>query len=338
MSPLSESESRGALAAFEPLDEAVARAIVADAIDRYLNETRARIVPFVDRHFSFRGALALHRQAIGWDLVRAPVNVMLAVPQVLLLLGSGLARWAGWQQAAERLGNQKLFLETDVAREIDWLVHTKLLRLPYRQGSRESTHDALAESVFGDPRIETASRDVLERAGRRMTDTDFRRDLEDKLAVYTGSRSAASELTTATVSVAVGATAFKQLTPGVVSLGPAVATAAAQQAAIASFPLGAGLGSLWYGVFPATPSLLTTIGVTVGLALAFSVLSAFAGVVADPVQRILGIHQKRLRRLVDAIERNLAGHGPARFEVRDHYVARILDVADWLRMALGKLH
>ena len=97
----------------------------------------------------------------------------------------------------------------------------------------------------------------------------------ERLAVYTESRSAASELTTAAVSVAVGATAFKQLTPGVVSLGPALATAPAQQAAIASFPLGAGLGSLWYGVFPVTPSPLTTIGGSVGLALAFSLLSAF---------------------------------------------------------------
>ncbi len=338
MSPFSESEPPDALNASAPLDEAVARAIVADAVERYLNETRARIIPFVDGHFSLRGALALHRRAIGWDLLRAPVNVMLAVPQVLLLLGAGLARWARWKRAADWLGSRQILLATDVAREIDWLVYTELLRLPYRHGPRESTRDALAELVFGDSRIETASRDVFERAGRRMTDADFRRDLEDKLAVYTGSRSAASELATAAVSVAVGATAFKQLTPGVVSLGPAIATAAAQQAAIASFPLGAGLGSLWYGVFPASPSPLTTIGVTVGLALAFSVLSAFAGVVADPVQRVIGIHRRRLRRLVAAIERTLAGHGPERFEVRDHYVARILDVADILRAALSKFH
>ena len=338
MSPFSESEPANTFTASAPLDEAVAREIVAGAVGRYLDETRARIVPFIDDHFSFRGALALHRRAIGWDLLRAPVNVLLAVPQVLLLLGCGLARWARWQRAADWLGNRQILLATDVAREIDWLVYTELLRLPYRQGPRESTRDALAELVFGDPRIETASREVFETAGRRMTDADFRRDLEDKLAVYTGSRSAASELTTAAVSVAVGATAFKQLTPGVVSLGPAIATAAAQQAAIASFPLGAGLGSLWYSVFPVSPSLLTTIGVTIGLALAFSVLSAFAGVVADPVQRVLGIHRRRLRRLVAAIERTLGGHGPERFEVRDHYVARILDVADILRVALSKLH
>ena len=91
-------------------------------------------------------------------------------------------------------------------------------------------------------------------------------------------------------------------------------------------------------MFPASPSPLTTIGVTVGLALAFSVLSVFAGVVADPVQRVLGIHQRRLRRLLASIERSLGGHGPERFEVRDHYVARILDIADILRVALSKLH
>lgn len=75
-----------------------------------------------------------------------------------------------------------------------------------------------------------------------------------------------------------------------------------------------------------------------GLALAFSLLSAFAGIVADPVHRPLGIHRRRLRRLVAAIERNLRGDGPERFVVRDHYIARILDVADLLRVALSKLH
>lgn len=328
----------GAIESLDSIDEAVARDIVAGAIERYLEGTRARIVPFVDRHFSFSGACALHRRAVGWDLVRAPVNVLLAVPQVALLLGAALARRAGWRRTADWLGDRQILLTTDVAREIDWLVHTELLRLPYRQGAREATRDALALAVFDDPRIRTASRDVLETLGRRTRDAAFREDLEAKLAVYTGSRSAASELTTAMVSVAVGATAFKQLTPGVVSLGPAIATAAAQQAAIASFPLGAWLGGLWYGVFPVTPSLPATVGVTVGLALAFSVLSAFAGVAADPIQRRLGLHRRRLERLVAAIERSLAGDGPERFVVRDHYVARVLDVADLLRVAWSKLH
>ena len=61
------------------------------------------------------------------------------------------------------------------------------------------------------------------------------------------------------------------------SLGPALAHEAAQRHAIESFPFGSWLGGLWNGVFPATPSLLATVGAMAGLALAFSVLSAFAG-------------------------------------------------------------
>ena len=44
--------------------------------------------------------------------------------------------------------------------------------------------------------------------------------------------------------------AFHKLTPGTLTLGPVIAAALAQQAAVASFPLGAALGGLWYGLLP----------------------------------------------------------------------------------------
>ena len=317
----------------DALEERIARRIVADASARYLAATRERIGPFVDKHFSFSGARALHRRAVGWDLLRAPANLGLAIPQFGLMCGSGLARRAGWRRGADWMGDRRLVMETDIARELDWLLHTELLQLPFRQGTREATRDALAEAVFADPRIETASRVVLNAVGRRADDPDFRRDLERKLAVYTGSRDAAAEITTAIVGTAVGAMAFKQMTPGVLSMGPALAGAAAQYAAIASFPLGATLGGLWYGAFPATAGVATTVAFTGALVLAAAPVSAFAGLVADPVQRRLGLHQRRLGRLIDAIERDLKGDGPGRFEVRDHYVMRILDFAELLRAA-----
>ena len=189
---------------------------------------------------------------------------MLVLPQVVLLpAAAALARRAGWRRGADWLGSRQLLRETDVARENAWLVHTELLRLPYRQGRRESARDALAEEVFGDPRTEAADRGVLKELARRTSDAAFRRDLEDKLAAYRLSRSAVAELCTAIVSVAIGAAAFRQLTFGVMSLGPALAH---ERHAIESFPLGSWLGGLWYGVFPATPSWLATIGAMAGLA------------------------------------------------------------------------
>ena len=94
---------------------------------------------------------------------------------------------------ADWMGDRRLVMVTDVARELDWLLHTELLQLPYRQGLREATRDTLAEAVFADPRIETAGRVILEAVGRRADDADFRRDLERKLAVYIGGRDAAAD-------------------------------------------------------------------------------------------------------------------------------------------------
>ena len=114
------------------------------------------------------------------------------------------------------------------------------------------------------------------------------------------------------------------------SLGPATAQVLVQHAAIAGFPLGSGAGALWYGVFPAAAPAALTIGLTGGLLAAGAVVGAFSGVVTDPIQRQLGLHHRRLKRLIDCLERELTGQGDSRFVVRDHYVARTLDVIEAL--------
>ena len=117
------------------------------------------------------------------------------------------------------------------------------------------------------------------------------------------------------------------------TLGPALAAAAAQQAAIASFPLGSALGGLWYSAFPAAASPALVAGMTGGLMLGTAALSAFAGIVTDPLQRRLGLHRRRLDRLVHTIERNWLDGSDGAFLVRDHYVARLLGFLDLLASA-----
>ena len=69
------------------------------------------------------------------------------------------------------------------------------------------------------------------------------------------------------------------------------------------------------------------------LALAASAVAAFAGVVTDPVQRHLGLHRKRLLRFSDSLERQSSDPTASRFTVRDHYVARLVDLLDLLGAA-----
>ena len=96
-----DSDTPDAVTPLDVLEERMARRIVIDASVRYLMGARERIVPFVDEHFSFSGARDLHRQVVGRDLLRAPVNLVLAIPQFGLMCGSCLARHAGWQQGAD---------------------------------------------------------------------------------------------------------------------------------------------------------------------------------------------------------------------------------------------
>ena len=325
--------------AFPCLDEDAARAIVADSLRRYFAARRERIGPFVDRHFTVRGSAALHRSALGWDLLRAPANLLLAVPHAGARAAAAGLDALGAGNAAARLRQKRLLLETRIGREIRWLVMTELLELPFRDGERVSTRDALAETILSHPRVEEVGRRLVEAVARHGADEDFRRRLEAALGTYADTRAAASEIAAALMALGTGAVAVQKVTPGAMTLGPALAAAMAQQAAVASFPLGSALGGLWYGAFPAAASPALAAGLTGGLLLGAAALSAFAGVVTDPVQRRLGLHRRRLERLLDALERQWVDGAEGGFVVRDHYVARLVDLVDVLagawRLARG---
>jgi hypothetical protein len=117
-----------------------AEGVVAEAARLYFEGCRARVDDFVDRHFSVAGALALHRKALGWDVLKVPANILLAIPNVALQLTALGAHATGARQTAAFLRSRRLLLETAVGREIEWLIMTELLELPYKvSGSRTRT-------------------------------------------------------------------------------------------------------------------------------------------------------------------------------------------------------
>jgi hypothetical protein len=307
---------------------ALARSIVDDGIARYFADRRTRVGAFVDRNFSLAGSLRLHRSAVGWDIAKAPLNLAMAAPQVGLLLAARVAGKLGAKRTASQLGDVRLVVHTAVGRELAWRLHADLLELPYQQGDRITPRDALAEAILADPRVEEALAPALEAIGAHGNDPALRQRLEAAMAEYTRTRAAATEITTALLSLSAGALALRKLTPGALTLGPQLAAAIAQRAALMSFPMGGALGSVWYTLFPVAPSAMLVGALTGGLLAASTVASAFAGVVADPVQRKLGLHQRRLQRLLDSLERQMNDPDAPGFVVHDHYVARLLDLFD----------
>lgn len=307
----------------------LAEQIVRDGINRYFAERRRKVVPFVDRNFSLRGSIRLHRAAAGWDLALGPLNVAMGAPQIALLAASGVARKFGAKDLGAKLRGTRLVVHTAVGKELAWRLHTELLELPYTSGNRVSTRDALTETILADHRID----DVLEPAVGALTahrhDPALRQRVEQAMTEYARTRAAATEIATGLLNLSVGGLALRKLTPGAMTLGTALASSMAQKAAIMSFPAGWALGAVWTTVVPAAaPSALLAAGLTGGVLAASTVATAFAGVVADPVQRRLGLHEARLRRMLDAIERQMKNPGDRGFAVHDHYVARLLDLFD----------
>ena len=295
--------------------EAEARGAVIAASRSYFDARRARVDAFVDRWFSVRGSLALHRHALGWDIARAPANLGLGLVHFGTRAGAGALGLLGAKRSAAWLRGRHVLIETDVMREVERLVRVDLLELP---DAAAPGRDALAEAILADPGIRRLIGGAKDREG----------GVAASIAEYVGSRAAVGEITTTLATLGAGAAALNKLTPGALALGPALAAAMAQSAAISAFPLGATAGSLWYGAFPASASGMAVASTTAGLMLSASVLAAFAGVIADPVQRGLGLHRRRLLRLIDALERQFVDGEGAGFAAREHYVARILDLMD----------
>jgi hypothetical protein len=310
----------------------LAGAIVRDAVQRYIESRRGRIDAFVDRHFSLAGTVALHRRALGWDLLRAPANLFLAGPALGTKLLAWAARRGGMKGVAAWLAGRRLLLETEVAREIEWLVATELLEIPCRRRDRVSYRDAIAETILADER---AAALLVAPAG---SDPEFRHRLAAAVESYLGSRTATAEIATGFVATGLGALVLKQATPGLVTLSSALAAMIGQQTAIAAFPLGAGLGALWYGLFPAAagPGLLAA--ATGGVFLGGAMLAAFSGVVTDPLQRRMGLHRRKFERLLWILEADLCGEPGRNRVTRDHYVARLVDIFDLITLAMRVSH
>jgi len=230
------------------------------------------------------------------------------------------------------LGRRQVLFETAIGREVSWLVTTEFLQLPCVQPGRSSSHDALAEMIFADRR-------VTDRLGHTDVVSPEARDrIAATIAGYARTRVATAEIASGGFSTSLGALWVKQMTPGVVTLGSAVAGTLAQQAAIAAFPLGAGLGAWWYGIYPAVPTpglIATTIGAFAALG---ALVSIFSGIITDPMQRLLGVHLRRLLRLIDRLEDVLCNESAGGFTLRDHYIARLLDLLDLTGGLLRAIH
>lgn len=282
--------------------EAGAAAIV----DDYFAACRARVPGFARRHFGLLGTLRLHKEAVGFDLLRSPFNVLLVGPALFLKLFAMLAGWLGAKRLARWLATRRLFVETRISRRIGELVSGELLGL-----------------------------ERLEEPGRERP--PWAPKVEELVSEYVAARHAVAEMAAGVLALVIGLVTLHAITPSAVSLGPMIAREYAQASAVEGFWAGRWAGSWYYSYWPAEASTLEVVGATMLLMMAFAVATTFMGVVTDPIQRALGLHEQRLNRFVDTLERLATRDPEARLTLPDPYIARLADVVDWVTLGLRYL-
>ncbi len=251
----------------------------------------AAVRTFVRKTFGLGGALRLHRAAFGLDLLRAPANVFLAPIFLITRLVALLAMLLRFRKVAGWLLRRKILFETSVSRQVGARVTKFIVDL-----------DAMGLGV-------NAPRENIERA------------VDD----YAGVRHAVAEMTTTLLVLIGGYMVFQAATPGVISLAGPVAEMQAQASAIEQFPLGQGLGRAYYGMFPTSLAPWQVLLTGVVLATIASVVTTFAGVIADPLQVLTGTHRRRMLRLLRRLEveqRQSSGLSG------EHVAARMADITD----------
>ena len=245
------------------------------AIQKYVASRKDKIPGFAKKHFSFPGTLALNRKAIGSDLYKAPLNVIWLLPYTGLKASSALLKKVGLQRVSSRIENMPIGFTTDVQKEVTWLIFTELLEIPYFQGNRKSNKDALLQEILDQPEISSFFATALSKIYRKSRNPEFRFALEKNLLEYSKSRTAAADLAGSLISLSAGATVFHKMTPGALSAGGALAAVIAQQTAISNFVFGPTLGSLYYGVFPASTSVALVTVSTGTILTALAIMSSF---------------------------------------------------------------
>ncbi len=296
------------------------------AVVRYFEHCQAQIPAFVTQHFRYPGALRTNRGAFGWDILRAPLNLFWAPVYALVSMLRFLLRKSGRADWADKLAGVPAGLTTQVQEQISRLIVDELLQ---GEEGRQDLSYFLAEEL----------RLLYQQETGTVLDTQaFHHLVEPRLAEavsqYQVTRTATADITNTLSCTVVGAFAFQKFTPGGIGIGLVAAGLFSNWLAARDFLLGETLGRFYYDLFPVEPgagdiaiSMLVVMG-------ALSAFAALSGVITDPIQARLGLHQYRLRKMLSQLQQDITERSQNRFRPKDQYLARMMDLFDMVKSSL----
>lgn len=300
---------------------------IRSGIEHYFDDCRARVPAFIDRHFHYPGALATNRMALGWDMLRAPVNLLWApVYALTCLLKVLLPKRTGLMWLHGLANRVPAGFTTNVQQHISHLILVDLLNNGQEGSILEGYLIGALEAVY--------ERHTCEAVDQKRFGKLIEPLVADALSQYRITRTASADITNSISCTVLGAFAFQKFTPGGIGLGVVLASMLAKTLAAQNFILGETVGGWYYSWFPPEPSVATTASVMIAVMASLAAFAAFSGVIFDPVQAAVGLHRRRLHKLLDHLQRDVTLSTQSSFRPKDQFVARILDMFDMIRSGL----
>ena len=272
-----------------------------DCIDRYIVERRSRIEPFVDRHFSLEDTIAIQKRSLLIDLLCYPINTLWAIPYMFVKkTGESLGK-LGWVTAGRLLSAVPSGMKRRYQKEIETSIRSEILEWPRDRFSGTENRHALFQVLKSDERVAPilAMPEVSSQLDQAVA------DINRLIESYGTNRTLASDLGGSFLTLATGWLMFGDHSLGIEGIGERLASKRAKDKAASSFFLGSGLGSMFYSVFPPKPSLWEIVLATAAVGLLLTICGMMIGILADPVMKRLGLHQRQLHALLDDVEDRL---------------------------------
>ena len=157
----------------------------------------------------------------------------------------------------------------------------------------------------------------------------------DALKEYQVTRTAAADITNSLSCTIFGAFAFQKFTPGGIGVAFLLASLWVKEIAVRNFVLGDTLGSFYYSLFPPEPSLAMTGAFFGAVMVLLAVIAALSGIIIDPIQAALGVHRKRLMKMIDHLEQDFSAKASNTYRPKDQFVARIMDAFDMIKSGVA---
>jgi len=292
-------------------------------IQKHFSRQRKYTPTFVKTHFHYGGCWQTNKRAFGFDLGRAPINLLWAPIYIAFIAVLLLLRLAGIKQATTWAKNLPGGLTTRVQSYVNQKVELDLVCKDGLKRAMLSEVESLSiskpNSIEKQNEQEKQLEDIVEQSLKQLMLT----------------RTASADISNTLFSTAIGALAFKKFTPGGFGLGIILASLWVKFKAEKSFFLGDTMGSWYYAVFPPKPDPIEITLSVLCVMLLLAIVASFSGLATDPIQARIGIHKKRLNTLLKQLEKDLVDKASNRFKPLDPYIARILELFDTFKSQIS---